>query len=220
MASYAHAFGPVAILFDGAFFLERYKRLYRDLWKQRSARDCVSTMYQRAEWHADGCELYRIFFYDCAPLSIVTVNPISKEKHDLQNSTQAKFRNELHEELRAQRKVALRMGRLQDLRRWELTEGATKDILGGRRSMANLEPNGIRYDVIQKGVDMRIGLDIASLSFKRQVKRIVLISGDSDFVPAAKLARREGVDFILDSMGQKIKGELFEHIDGLCCAPR
>lgn len=41
-------------------------------------------------------------------------------------------------------------------------------------------------DVKQKGVDMRIGIDISSLAFKKQVDRIILISGDSDFVPAAK----------------------------------
>lgn len=62
---------------------------------------------------------------------------------------------------------------------------------------------------------MRIGLDIASLAYKRQVEQIILISGDSDFVPAAKLARREGIDFILDPMWSKIKDDLFEHIDGL-----
>lgn len=78
-----------------------------------------------------------------------------------------------------------------------------------------LQGPDIKPDITQKGVDMRIGLDIASLAFKRQVKRIVLVSGDSDFVPAAKLARREGVDFILDPMGMKIRGQLFEHIDGL-----
>ncbi len=43
----------------------------------------------------------------------------------------------------------------------------------------------------------------------------ILISGDSDFVPAAKLARREGIDFILDPLGAHIKSDLFEHIDGL-----
>ena len=40
-------------------------------------------------------------------------------------------------------------------------------------------------------------------------------SGDSDFVSAAKLARREGIDFILDPLGAPIKPDLFEHIDGL-----
>lgn len=67
----------------------------------------------------------------------------------------------------------------------------------------------------QKGVDMRIGTDIASLTYKKQVSQIILIAGDSDFVPAAKLARREGIDFILDPMWANIKPDLFEHIDGL-----
>ena len=62
---------------------------------------------------------------------------------------------------------------------------------------------------------MRIGIDIASLAFKKQVDQIVLISGDSDFVPAAKQARREGIDFILDPMRATIKEDLFEHIDGM-----
>jgi len=62
---------------------------------------------------------------------------------------------------------------------------------------------------------MRIGLDIASVTLKKQADTIVLVAGDSDFVPAAKLARREGVEFILDPMRQSIREDLFEHIDGL-----
>lgn len=62
---------------------------------------------------------------------------------------------------------------------------------------------------------MKIGIDIASLAYKKQVDQIILISGDSDFVPAAKMARREGIDFILDPMRAPIKDDLFEHIDGL-----
>lgn len=67
----------------------------------------------------------------------------------------------------------------------------------------------------QKGVDMKIGVDIASLAYKRQVQQIVLIAGDSDFVPAAKLARREGIDFVLDPLGAEVNPNLFENIDGL-----
>ncbi|MFD2722216.1 NYN domain-containing protein [Ignatzschineria indica] len=48
---------------------------------------------------------------------------------------------------------------------------------------------------------MKIGIDISSLTLKKLVKQIILIAGDADFVPAAKLARREGIDFILDPMG-------------------
>ena len=68
----------------------------------------------------------------------------------------------------------------------------------------------------QKGVDMKLGIDIASLAYRRQVDQIILIAGDSDFVPAAKVARREGIDVILDPMGMSsIADSLKEHIDGV-----
>ena len=62
---------------------------------------------------------------------------------------------------------------------------------------------------------MRIGIDITSLAYEQIVDQIILIAGDSDFVPAAKLARRKGIDFILDPFNQQIQSDLFEHIDGL-----
>jgi uncharacterized LabA/DUF88 family protein len=62
---------------------------------------------------------------------------------------------------------------------------------------------------------MKIGVDIASISLKHYVDRIVLVSGDADFVPASKLARREGIDFILDPMQASVDTSLFEHIDGM-----
>lgn len=62
---------------------------------------------------------------------------------------------------------------------------------------------------------MRIGLDIAALAERRLVNQIIMISGDSDFVPAAKHARRSGIDFILDPMWANITESLSEHIDGI-----
>lgn len=85
----------------------------------------------------------------------------------------------------------------------------------GQRTIESLSEEDFIFVAQQKGVDMRIGTDIASLAYKKQVDQIILIAGDSDFVPAAKLARREGIDFILDPMWADIKDELFEHIDGL-----
>lgn len=78
-----------------------------------------------------------------------------------------------------------------------------------------LTPRHVSLGLRQKGVDMRIGIDIASLALKKQVETIILVAGDSDFVPAAKLARREGIDFILDPLWQNVNADLFEHIDGL-----
>ena len=73
----------------------------------------------------------------------------------------------------------------------------------------------VRINLRQKGVDMRIGLDIASMTLKHQVDTIILVTGDSDFAPAAKLARREGVEFLLDPLWQRVSDELSEHVDGV-----
>ena len=41
----------------------------------------------------------------------------------------------------------------------------------------------------------------------------MLIAGDSDFLPVAKMARRNGVEFILDPMKQFTKKNLRNHVD-------
>lgn len=46
----------------------------------------------------------------------------------------------------------------------------------------------------QKGVDMRVGLDIATFSERLSVERIVLVSGDQDMIPAMKHARKAGLE--------------------------
>ena len=88
-------------------------------------------------------------------------------------------------------------------------------MLKGKIQFEDLKEHDVVPNARQKGVDMRIGIDISALAIKKQVDQIVLIAGDADFVPAAKLARREGVDFILDPMWQSIPPGLNEHIDGL-----
>ena len=45
----------------------------------------------------------------------------------------------------------------------------------------------------QKQVDILVAADIVLLSAKHQVGEIVVVTGDSDFLPAIKIARDEGV---------------------------
>jgi uncharacterized LabA/DUF88 family protein len=46
---------------------------------------------------------------------------------------------------------------------------------------------------LQKGVDICLAVDLVLLAVKHQVTRAVLISGDSDFLPAVRAAKNEGV---------------------------
>lgn len=160
--------------------------------------------------------LYRIFYYDCPPLTKKAHNPIDRSAVDFAKTPVALWRTAFFTELRKMRKVAVRLGYLDASNsRWVLKKGLIEDLARGKIKVADLKPADVVYECRQKGVDMKLGLDIASMAYKRQVDQMVLISGDSDFVAAAKLARREGIDFILDSMWATIRDDLHEHIDGL-----
>ena len=159
--------------------------------------------------------MYRIFYYDCEPADKIVYNPISKRNINLKNSDTYKWTTAFLEELKKKRKVALRLGKLSIHNAFTLPYQTIKDLANGKRLWPDITPDDLKLNIEQKGVDMRIGVDIASLAFKQQVNQIILISGDSDFVPAAKLARREGIDFIIDAMEAHIADDLFEHIDGL-----
>ena len=118
-------------------------------------------------------------------------------------------------ELKKKRKVALRLGFLKDSSEWQIRPQKVKELLSQKITISDLTENDLFYTMRQKGVDIKIGLDIASLAYKKLVERIILVSGDADFVPAAKVARREGIDFILDPLWNDVDDNLFEHIDGL-----
>lgn len=159
--------------------------------------------------------IYRILFYDCIPLTKRIQNPVTQKGISLDKTDAAIFRNELHQALRQQRKLALRLGRLDGGRDWVIKPDVTRRLLRGELTLKELTESDVRLEVKQKGVDMMIGTDIAALALNQSVDQIILVAGDSDFVPAAKLARRNGVDFVLDPMWNHINPDLFEHIDGL-----
>jgi uncharacterized LabA/DUF88 family protein len=228
---------PTAILIDGAYFIKKFRAIEpNNAYNARRVAECAHRWAcahltpahlrrvtgnaqdagsDRQRARHDRRELYRIFFYDCPPLDKKMHNPISKQAVDFSKSAEAVFRLELHEHLRGMRKVALRLGHLSTHTQWTIKPGKVAELLRGTIQMGDLTENDVVVDVRQKGVDMRIGVDVSSLAFKRQVDQIVLIAGDADFVPAAKQARREGIDFVLDPMWQQIPANLKEHIDGL-----
>lgn len=143
-------------------------------------------------------------------------HPLTKKAVNFAKSDTYTWANDFFNELKKKRKVALRMGELSEQQaHYRLKNNILNKLMRGDISVSDIKERDFLFNVEQKGVDMRIGLDIASLSYKKQVNQIVLISGDSDFVSAAKLARREGIDFILDALHTNIKPNLFEHIDGL-----
>lgn len=206
-----------AILVDGGFYRRRSQAAIGDISAQDRASElaeyCKRHLRSHGEWKHD---LYRIFYYDCPPTSKRIFHPFLQKQVDLSKSELYVWMNQFFEELKKKRKFAIRLGKLADEQaHFTIRPSVVKQLCNGNIQFSDLTENDFCIEIDQKGVDMKIGLDIASIAYKKQVDQIVLISGDSDFVPAAKLARREGIDFVLDPLGSHIKPDLFEHIDGL-----
>jgi len=77
-----------------------------------------------------------------------------------------------------------------------------------------LQDSDFTPDFEQKGVDMPIGLDIALYSATRAVDRIVLVSNDTDCIPAMKHGRKAGLQIVIAELpGAKTSPELLSHAD-------
>jgi uncharacterized LabA/DUF88 family protein len=234
---------PIAVAIDGAYFLKRFKHSFPDLDASNAAHVAIGVMHL-ARFHVtvrlqanpvlqaiDGGgyapvlmegagveetpELYRIFFYDCPPLKKRAQYRVSGRPLNFAKSEVAILRDEIHTELSGIRKVALRLGVLNEgLSGWIPQADAVKRWLADPDKFDPQDEDFI-YDIKQKGVDMRLGLDVAAMAFKKQVNQIILVAGDADFVPAVKLARREGVDVVLDPMWGNPAPDLLKHVDGV-----
>ena len=65
----------------------------------------------------------------------------------------------------------------------------------------------------QKMVDVLMSLDIVNMSFDNQIQHIIIIAGDSDFIPAIKYAKYHGTIIHLFYHPSSIHNELLDYVD-------
>ncbi len=195
-----------AVLVDGGFLKRRLGAVQRPVTAAH-IQDFLSAL--RAHPELEQFRLHRVYFYDAAPLNESKDRPLNGGQVNFGSSDSARHNQALHAELAKAPFVALRMGEL-GFRGWEVRS----DVLRQRGvSEVKITADDLKPNIQQKGVDMRIGLDIAALTLKRLASIIVLVTGDSDFVPAMKFARREGAQLYLVALGAPIKEAMREHSD-------
>ena len=208
-----------AILLDAGFVRERLKSALREshLVKAGDIVRCVEGIKTRLaeEMHAfPPLSLYRVFYYDGEPYNKSVKFPLSgasdkeyarKEANDVNAATIS--------ELRKIPFFAVRLGHTVH-RGWQIHHSAF-DSQNKRESGKSVEITGehLKPIIRQKGVDARLGLDIASLSLKRFVDIIVLVTGDSDFASPAAFARKEGRQVVLVTLGHSINEKLRDSAD-------
>ena len=153
--------------------------------------------------------LHRSYFYDSAPLESSHEKPLGGGLVEFGTTEAAQRARALHEQMAQQPFMAVRLGELA-FEGWSVS---AKKLARATTATATIGASDLKPQITQKGVDMRIGMDIAALTLKRQVQVIVLVTGDSDFVPAMKFARREGAQLFLCPLGQRVRPSMLEHSD-------
>ncbi|MBI4229989.1 MAG: NYN domain-containing protein [Planctomycetes bacterium] len=113
---------------------------------------------------AEGKETLRTYYYNCLPYQS---NPPTAEERERFGKAQ-RFTQ-----------------RLSRLPRYEVRLGALQ--------YKGVERESGRKIFVQKRVDILLGVDLVLLAAKHQIIDAALVAGDSDFLPAVKAAKDEGV---------------------------
>lgn len=123
--------------------------------------------------------LFQIFYYDSPQYRGTVRKPVSGEETNFSSS------DKWLSDLATLERFAVRRGTL-GFRGWK---PKNVPISGEQLTDADFAPI-----FEQKGVDMRIGLDIATFAERQSIDRILLVSADTDMIPAMKQARKSGIE--------------------------
>lgn len=194
-----------SLLVDGGFLTKKLKKPDPNPEVQahrliQAARACLDARVE---------ELYRIFYYDCPPYGCKQ-NDLLGNEVDFGASPHFAYQTALLSHIAKQPFVAVRRGTI-SYQGWVLKTHLVYQMRRKPQSVFGVTDFAPKF--AQKGVDMRIGLDVAMLAIDKKIDRVALVTADSDFIPAMKLARREGLQVVLSSLSGRTKPELLDHAD-------
>ena len=201
-----------AILLD-AGFLKRKLGSKNNPVTTNQVVEFTKTIAKRKELEA--YTLHRIYYYDAEPMAGKKPIPLTGgfgkwSQYDFSTSAVYRANIRLLKDLTKEPFFAVRLGEV-IFRGWLVKQ--KKLEARGKQTSLTIQSGDLTPNIQQKGVDLRIGLDIAALTLKNHVEIIALVTGDSDFVPALKFARREGKQVFLYTLGHKIYPDLYTHAD-------
>ena len=130
-----------AILVDGGFYRKRAAHLWGKKTPDKRAAElyayCQSHM-SREQKHDSDRSLYRIFYYDCPPLDKTVYHPLKQQGVDFRHSETFNWTLDFFEQLKQQRKVALRLGKLSDARAgFNINHEKLKALCAGKIEISN-----------------------------------------------------------------------------------
>ncbi|WP_294120862.1 NYN domain-containing protein [Sphingomonas sp.] len=198
-----------AVLLDGGFLK---KKLLDRLQRHPTADDIITECDRlRALPCVDGHDLLRIYYYDAFPASTSLKKPVTRAVFNMAETERFRESQSLYNHLVLKPDIALRMGQVSvPPTGWKPKAKVVRELIKTPRELTD---DDFVVDAQQKGVDMRIGMDMARLALRDMVRTVIVVTGDSDFIPAFKFVRREGVRVVLDLLGENGRIELKQHSD-------
>lgn len=140
-----------------------------------------------------GETLTGIYYYDCSPFSKTLPLPMSGILRDFSKEASFNMATKLQQQLKSDSAFHLRRGQL-SFDGWALELKSLEDLKKTPRKLLDTDFKPI---IKQKQVDLLIGIDIAKMAITKTVERIILVTSDSDFVPAINYAQTHGIKVFL-----------------------
>lgn len=194
-----------AILIDAGFLKHKLGSAKRPMTIEQ-IRDLINDLKNHPELKEH--RLHRIYYYDALPFLGKNKKPLSAEITDFSKTDTVERQEQLLASVKKEPFFAVRLGEL-SFEGWQIKP----KLLKTSASQITVTSDDMRPKISQKGVDMRVGMDMAALVLKHIAQILVLVTGDSDFVPAMKFARREGAAVYMVPLGHPIKEIVKEHCD-------
>ncbi len=198
----------VALFIDWDNFRATLSSLQKRLrFKDFNFNDCGQLINLVNAFMEDDEKIYRIYFYTAPMIPLEEIDRLVSPK----------YRSAFEKWLADPKK-----GKEKYLRKMELSQKFLKEIVRQNYvalRLGKLKFNGLKTggypDMVQKEVDMLLGLDISHVSYLRLAQKIMLFSKDTDIVPAMKTARINGLEVILPKFSEdgELSEKLIKHCD-------
>ena len=127
-------------------------------------------------------EFYRIFFYTAKPLKDEEIMSQLRK-----NSDKINYQTYLNRQSEENKIYNIATNFLDGIVKEDFIALRT-----GKMQVRGIVSGG-RPDIVQKQVDMLIGLDISDVSYNKHADKILVFSKDTDMIPALKTARVNGL---------------------------
>lgn len=208
----------VAIISDGGFVLRQIKRRLKISVENKSLAEIIHKWMTHdiplalKEKTQKTVSLFRINHYDCFPYEGEILNPFSGYTRMVRADHRKDFLNHFS---RLDR-VSFQPGRL-SLNGWKLKDfsGLVERSKQVPSKQFRVTANDFLPNFVQKKVDVQIVMDVVRLAQQGTIQAIVFLTADSDFVPAIKYAKDQGLLVYLMPLGRRVAQDLIMEVDGV-----